>query len=122
LKAIIKLHPEEKMDKTPEDLYREREKRVLDAIALRKPDRVPVVALLGSFPARHAGITFEEEMNDREKCFEAHYRAISITRPTSRTRCFFLALSWVLSTSNNCYGRVTVFLPMGATNLSKGNI
>ncbi len=63
------------MGKTPEELYQEREKRVRDAVALRKPDRVPVVALLGSFPARHAGISFQEEMNDREKCFEAHYRA-----------------------------------------------
>jgi hypothetical protein len=29
--------------KTSQALYRERQKRVLDAVALRKPDRVPIV-------------------------------------------------------------------------------
>jgi hypothetical protein len=36
--------------KTPEQAYQEREKRILDAMALKKPDRVPVLALFGSFP------------------------------------------------------------------------
>jgi hypothetical protein len=32
------------MEKTNHELYKEREKRVSDAIALRKPDRVPIVS------------------------------------------------------------------------------
>jgi uroporphyrinogen-III decarboxylase len=55
------------MEKTPEILYDEREKRVQDAIALNVPDRVPVMSLLGFFPARYAGITFEEAMYDYDK-------------------------------------------------------
>jgi hypothetical protein len=31
------------MEKTPQELYQEREKRLLDVIALKKPDRVPIV-------------------------------------------------------------------------------
>ncbi len=31
------------MGKSPEELYRERERRISDAIALKEPDRVPVV-------------------------------------------------------------------------------
>lgn len=55
------------MDKTSEQLYEEREKRVDDAIQLKVPDRVPVMSLFGFFPARYEGITFEEAMYDYEK-------------------------------------------------------
>ena len=44
------------MSKTSEEICREREKRVMDAIALGKPDRVPIVLLWGGFAARYAGI------------------------------------------------------------------
>ena len=46
------------MDKTPEQLYEEREKRVNDVIQLKVPDRVPVMSLFGFFQARYAGIAF----------------------------------------------------------------
>ena len=59
------------MAKTPEELYQEREKRVLDAIALRKPDRVPIAVLFGFFPAKYAGMTVEEAMYDPDKLFDA---------------------------------------------------
>lgn len=52
------------MDKTPEELYEERERRVEAAIALQTPDRVPVMCLWGFFPARYTGSTFEESMYD----------------------------------------------------------
>ncbi|MEE8419757.1 MAG: uroporphyrinogen decarboxylase family protein [Dehalococcoidales bacterium] len=45
-----------KSDKTPEQVYEEREKRVRDAIQLREPDRVPVRLETHSFPARYAGV------------------------------------------------------------------
>ena len=59
------------MAKTPEELYQEREKRVNDAIELKVSDRVPVMSLFGFFPARYAGITFEEAMYDYDKMMQA---------------------------------------------------
>jgi uroporphyrinogen-III decarboxylase len=52
-------------------LYDERLKRLKDAVALRKPDRVPVVPLLDSFPARHTGMTQAEAFRDPDKAMEA---------------------------------------------------
>ncbi len=52
------------MGKTPEKLYEERQRRVEEAIALRVPDRVPVMSLWGFFPARFTGCTFEQSMYD----------------------------------------------------------
>jgi hypothetical protein len=43
-----------------EALYRAREKRVLDAVELKVPDRVPVTASFYFFPARYYGCSFQE--------------------------------------------------------------
>jgi len=43
-------------NKTAEELRREREQRIMDAIHLKIPDRVPVICGIGYFPARYAGI------------------------------------------------------------------
>ena len=43
-------------NKTAEELRREREQRIMDAIHLKIPDRVPVICGIGYFPARSAGI------------------------------------------------------------------
>ena len=43
-------------DKSPQELRREREQRVMDAIRLKSTDRVPVSCELGFFAARYAGI------------------------------------------------------------------
>lgn len=59
------------MGKTPEELFREREKRVNDAVQLREPDRVPVMCHSGFFPAYYAGITCKEAMHDRDKVMAA---------------------------------------------------
>jgi len=50
------------MEKTNHELYKEREKRVSDAIALRKPDRVPIVSATELFFVRSAGLTIAEVM------------------------------------------------------------
>ena len=50
------------MNKPAEQLYKEREKRVNDAVQLKEPDRVPIVGMFGFFPAKYAGITSEEAM------------------------------------------------------------
>ncbi len=64
------------MGKTAEELYNEREKRVMDAIALRKPDRVPIMALFGFFPAYYAGFSVEEVMYDADKLFDAQMKTL----------------------------------------------
>jgi uroporphyrinogen-III decarboxylase len=62
--------------KTPEELYAEREKRVLDAIALKKPDRVPIMVMFGFFPARYLGMTVEDVMYDPEKLWKAQWKTM----------------------------------------------
>ncbi len=59
------------MNKTPQDLYREREKRIEDAIRLNTPDRVPFIPFCTFFPARYAGISYQEAMNDLDKTEKA---------------------------------------------------
>jgi hypothetical protein len=50
------------MEKTNHELHKEREKRVSDAIALRKPDRVSIVSATELFFVRSAGLTIAEAM------------------------------------------------------------
>ncbi len=59
------------MGQAPEELYREREKRVNDAIQLEVPDRVPVAPIVGFFPAYYSGITPQEAMYDYDKAYAA---------------------------------------------------
>jgi uroporphyrinogen-III decarboxylase len=58
------------------ELYRQREKRVQDAIALRVPDRVPVLVLFAFFPARYCGMTIQELMYDPEKLSQAQWKTM----------------------------------------------
>ena len=54
-------------EKTPEELFKERSKRVEDAVQLKVPDRVPVAPNFGFFYANYAGITGEEAHYDYDK-------------------------------------------------------
>ena len=60
------------MTKTAEEQYQERKQRILDAIALKEPDRVPIVGPYQQFPYQYAGVTFRDAMEDyalaREVC------------------------------------------------------
>ena len=69
------------MNKTPQELYQEREKRLVDAIALKKPDRVPIVGKFGFFSARYSGMTYEEVMYDPEKLWQAHWKTMTEFAP-----------------------------------------
>jgi uroporphyrinogen-III decarboxylase len=51
-------------------LYKQREKRVNDAISLKRPDRVPIVTATEFFFIRSAGLTIAEAMYDYEKMAE----------------------------------------------------
>lgn len=64
------------MEIIPEDLYKEREKRVVDAIRLRKPDRVPITPHFSFFPAKYSGYTPEEVMYDPEKLWKAQWKTL----------------------------------------------
>jgi hypothetical protein len=64
------------MNENAEAIFKAREKRVMDAIELRVPDRVPVTASLGSFPARYCGCTIEDMMYDPDKLWEVQMKTI----------------------------------------------
>ena len=56
-------------------LYEQREKRINEAIALRKPDRVPVWhGVPGLYPSQRLGISREEQMMDPERSLEANFQ------------------------------------------------
>ena len=69
------------MGKTPEELYKEREQRVLDAIALKKPDRVPIVLETSYFPAKYTGANFDVAWNDYERWLEITKKTIEDFAP-----------------------------------------
>ena len=50
-----------------EALYKERVTRLIDAITLKEPDRVPVIISPAHVPARYSGYTVKEVMYDSEK-------------------------------------------------------
>lgn len=80
------------MGKTPEELYKEREKRVLDAIALKKPDRVPILTHFSFFPAKYSGMTIEEVMYDPDKLWKAQWKTMTEFEPDMDNNPFGLRL------------------------------
>ena len=64
------------MDSDNKQKYHEREKRLLDAIALKEPDRVPVVPLFAFFNCYYSGISPREAYSNPEKALEAWRRTI----------------------------------------------
>src|SRR3990172_8870587 len=72
----LKRETERKHGKTTEQLYQEREKRVMDAIALKAPDRVPLQASPGVFAARFAGVPVSSMYYDHDAYREACLRML----------------------------------------------
>lgn len=64
------------MGKMPGELYREREKRVFDAIQLKVPDRVPVSTGFGYFPAKYAGVTVKDAFYDHQRWRQAYRKTV----------------------------------------------
>jgi hypothetical protein len=54
--------------KSPDVLCAERDKRIRDAVALRRPDRVPIILAAGYLLAEYGGISNQELQDDPEKC------------------------------------------------------
>jgi hypothetical protein len=69
------------MSKSPDELYQERIKRVLDAAALKVPDRVPVFGPYQKYPYTFGGITFKEAMNDYAAAREACHKFVDYFQP-----------------------------------------
>jgi len=63
-------------EKTTEELYQEREKRVSDAIQLKIPDRVPIEMSFGYFPGKYLGITCKPAYYDFDTWLEATKKTI----------------------------------------------
>lgn len=72
--------------------YQRREKRVLDAIALRVPDRVPLLVFFAFFPAKYCGMTVQELMYDPEKLFAAQWKTMIDFAPDMDNNPFGLRL------------------------------
>ncbi|RJR52033.1 MAG: hypothetical protein C4576_03000 [Desulfobacteraceae bacterium] len=69
------------MRDTPESLYSRRSKRVMDAVQLGIPDRVPCMPIFSFFAARYGGLTCEEAMYDYEKLHAAARKTIIDLKP-----------------------------------------
>ncbi len=78
------------MGKTPQELFKERTKRVEDAIQLKTPDRVPFLPSFSFFPAKYAGISFEQAMYDYDKLAEVYKKAIIDFQPDMYTNPYGL--------------------------------
>jgi len=74
-----------KMDlvKTPDALRAERARRIRDAMALKKPDRVPLMMSIGYMLADMGGITKQELLENPEKAQELLERAALEFQPDS---------------------------------------
>ncbi len=79
-----------KIKKTPEELLSERTRRVADAVKLEVPDRVPLMPFFSFFPAKYAGITFEEAMYDYDKLSMAWEKVILDFQPDMYTNPYGL--------------------------------
>jgi hypothetical protein len=62
------------MEREADKRYRERDKRFNDIVALRVPDRVPIMVSWGFLPAFQAGMTIQEVMYDPEKLWTSQWR------------------------------------------------
>jgi hypothetical protein len=75
--------------KTPQELRREREQRVTDAINLKMTDRVPVSCELGFFAAKYAGIPCSAAYYDCDAWFAAYRKTLQDFQPDMAfTRAF----------------------------------
>lgn len=69
------------MSQDNQQKYQEREKRILDAIALKEPDRVPVVPLFAFYNCYYSGISPRQAYEDPQQAVEAWRRTIQHFEP-----------------------------------------
>lgn len=59
------------MEKSPEEIYKEKLERLETATKVKEPDRVPIAVATVYFPAKYAGITYHDMFFDNNKFIEA---------------------------------------------------
>ncbi len=69
------------MEKTLEELYLEREKRVTETIKFNITDRVPVMLELSYFPAKYTGISFAAAYYDYDSWLHAYCKTVQDFEP-----------------------------------------
>jgi hypothetical protein len=69
------MKPEAKQAQTSPE-FEIRTKRIHDAIELKKPDRVPIFPFFHLFPARYAGMTYEEAFYDLDRWLAANEKTV----------------------------------------------
>jgi uroporphyrinogen-III decarboxylase len=85
-----------RMNEVPEELYNEREKRIMDTITLKKPDRVPVWGGSGRFATERCNISLEEQMMNVDKAAEACLQEMAYFDPDATIQ-FAVAIGSVLA-------------------------
>ncbi|MBN2238888.1 MAG: hypothetical protein JW712_03865 [Dehalococcoidales bacterium] len=69
------------MSKTPQELYQEREKRIMDSVALQPTDRPPILIAFTYFPAIHCNIQKKAAWYDHDAWFDAYMKTIEDYHP-----------------------------------------
>ena len=69
------------MEKTARQIRKEREKRIMDAIQLKTPDRVPVICAMGYFPAKYTGIPCSAAYYDYDAWYAAYKKTLQDFQP-----------------------------------------
>jgi hypothetical protein len=69
------------MEKTARQIRKERDKRIMDAIQLRMPDRVPIICAMGYFPAKYTGIPCSAAYYDYDAWYAAYEKTLKDFQP-----------------------------------------
>jgi hypothetical protein len=64
-----------------EEAFKNRTKRMANAVLLKTPDRVPITPTFGMFPALDNGFTCEEVFFDRHKAYTAWMKTLLDLKP-----------------------------------------
>ncbi|HJX03378.1 MAG TPA: uroporphyrinogen decarboxylase family protein [Dehalococcoidia bacterium] len=69
------------MEKSPQEMMEERRKRVLDAVALKKTDRVPIFIQFGAAASKFGGITTKEGFSNPDKLIDIYEKLLTEFQP-----------------------------------------
>jgi hypothetical protein len=64
------------MTKTAQELYQEREQRIMNSIHLEPVDRIPIMVAFTYFPGKYAGVPFKAAWYDHDTWLEATMKTI----------------------------------------------
>jgi uroporphyrinogen-III decarboxylase len=69
------------MEKSARQLRKERDKRIMDAVQLKMPDRVPIISSMGYFPAKYTGIPCSAAYYDYDAWYAAYDKTLKDFQP-----------------------------------------